>query len=180
MYLRAIEEGDLRDILSWRNAPEVRKNMYTHHEISWVEHNAWFKSLKNNHRSLWYLFEDESHRPQGVIYINDYDPQQGNAFWGFYSSPNAPIGTGICMEYIALNHIFSTLKLHKLNCEVLATNKKVINLHKKVGFTVEGIFRDYHFNGNEYVDVVRLGITCSEWDSSKENLLNRIKSLSGD
>ena len=36
--LRGIKEDELELMLSWRNAPKVRENMYTRHEISLSEH----------------------------------------------------------------------------------------------------------------------------------------------
>lgn len=175
MHLRLMNKEDLQLVLSWRNSPEVRKNMYTHHEISWSEHVAWFDSVKDNQKSLWYMYLGIENTPQGVIYFTQYDNQQRNAFWGFYSGSDAPLGTGIRMEYTALDHAFSQLNLHKLNCEVLESNLKVINMHKKVGFREEGVFRDFHFNGVAFENVIRLGLIEAEWESNRQKLIDRIE-----
>ena len=42
--LRAMTESDLPRVLSWRNAEDVRKNMYTSHIITEPEHRAWWAS----------------------------------------------------------------------------------------------------------------------------------------
>ncbi|MFP4495817.1 MAG: hypothetical protein ACLFN3_07835 [Halochromatium sp.] len=42
MALKPLTDTDLELILPWRNAPAVRRAMYSHHEISLAEHRAWF------------------------------------------------------------------------------------------------------------------------------------------
>ena len=40
--LRLMRSGDLARVLNWRNHPDVRRFMYTSHEISPEEHEQWF------------------------------------------------------------------------------------------------------------------------------------------
>ncbi|MBF0256934.1 MAG: UDP-4-amino-4,6-dideoxy-N-acetyl-beta-L-altrosamine N-acetyltransferase, partial [Gammaproteobacteria bacterium] len=135
MSLNPLEKSDLECILPWRNAPAVRRAMYSHHEISLDEHRAWFDRMRQDSSRRWYLYRDEIGAAQGVVYFTDIDTTQGTAFWGFYAAPEAPPGTGLRMELAALNFAFGELSLHKLSCEVLANNGAVANLHKKAGFT---------------------------------------------
>ena len=44
--LRAIKPEELELMLSWRNAPSVRANMYTRHEIRLAEHRAWWERIQ--------------------------------------------------------------------------------------------------------------------------------------
>ena len=62
------------------------------------------------------------------------------------------------MEFLALEHAFNTLKLHKLYCEVFAFNSPVVKLHQKFGFQIEGTFREQRVVDGSYVDVFRLDI----------------------
>jgi len=48
------EQRDL--ILPWRNAPEVRRQMYTRHPISPEEHRAWFERMQADPTRRWYLY----------------------------------------------------------------------------------------------------------------------------
>ncbi|MGC9457315.1 MAG: UDP-4-amino-4,6-dideoxy-N-acetyl-beta-L-altrosamine N-acetyltransferase [Halothiobacillaceae bacterium] len=169
------EQRDL--ILPWRNAPEVRRAMYTHHAITPEEHRAWFGHMQADPTRRWYLYLDAGDEPAGVVYFTDIEPEGGTAFWGFYARPEAPPGIGMRMEYAALEHAFNELGLHKLNCEVLATNTAVVNLHKKCGFTREGVFREQHFDGEQHVDIIRLGLLAREWPEHRERLRERIARL---
>ena len=177
MALHPLTEANLELILPWRNALAVRRAMYTHHEISLDEHRAWFQRLQRDPSRRWYLFQDETGTAQGVVYFTDIDTEQGTAFWGFYARPEAASGTGLRMELAALDLAFSELGLHKINCEVLANNAPVVNMHKKVGFTEEGRFREQHHDGGSRIDIVRLGLLASEWPMHRERLQARVAQL---
>lgn len=177
MSLKPLEEKDLPLVLAWRNAPEVRRNMYSNHEISQEEHLAWFVRLQHDSQSRWFIHIDTVGRPDGVVYFTQYQPDRGSSFWGFYAGSSAQSGVGLRMEFEALEKAFGEFGLHKLNCEVLISNGQVINLHNKFGFTQEGVFRDYHFDGDKYVDVVRFGILDTEWAAKREEVKARITKL---
>ena len=174
MPLRPITEADLDKVRSWRNAPQVRQNMYTSHEITEAEHKAWFKRQREDDRSLWLIYTNKDGQDEGVVSFTNYTSGSGSVFWGFYAAADASRGVGSRMEVEALDHAFTHLKVHKLNCEVLASNPGVIRLHKKFGFVEEGLFRDYHFTGEQYIDVVRLGMTADEWPMHRKAALERL------
>jgi len=55
-------------------------------------------------------------------------------------------------------YIIDEINLNKLRCEMLAFNKALVKLHKKFGFMIEGGIRNAHFDGQNYHDIVHLGI----------------------
>lgn len=172
-HLRPIETHELELMLSWRNAPGVRANMYTRHEISLDEHLAWWERTQQRVNQLYRMYEHRG-TPLGIVAFNGIDIEQRNCSWAFYASPQAPKGTGSKMEWLALEHAFKSLGLHKVYCEVLAFNQPVIKLHEKFGFTVEGIFREHHLSEAGFVNIYRLGILAREWESRREDLLTKL------
>jgi UDP-4-amino-4,6-dideoxy-N-acetyl-beta-L-altrosamine N-acetyltransferase len=177
MPLRPLAEKDLPLVRAWRNAPEVRRNMYSKHEITEAEHQSWFARLKDDDQSRWFIHENAAGQQDGVVYFTQLQPANGSAFWGFYAGENGVRGIGTHMEFEALEKAFSEFGLHKLNCEVLVCNGQVVNLHKKFGFKEEGLLRDFHFDGKNYVDVVRLGILTTEWTVKRNEIQARIAKL---
>mgnify|MGYP001043213221 CR=1 FL=1 len=169
--IRDVREGDLSQMLEWRNAPKVRENMYSQHEITLTEHLAWWEKIKLSQTDRYFIFELNS-KPLGVVAFNDIDVLNNTAFWAFYSSPEAPRGTGSRMETLALEYCFSFLGLHKLCCEVLEFNKAVVRLHKKFGFVEEGFFRDQRRIGSQYVGVYRLAIVSSQWAALRSRFIS--------
>jgi UDP-4-amino-4,6-dideoxy-N-acetyl-beta-L-altrosamine N-acetyltransferase len=146
-----------------RNQPAVRSFMYSDHEISESEHAAWLQALVDNPRqSVFVVIMAE--RACGVVALNAINAAHRSADWAFYlDSALQGKGVGSQVEFWLLDHAFSAAQLEKLNCEVLASNKAVIRLHQKFGFSVEGVRRQNVIKNGERIDVVLLGITRSEW-----------------
>lgn len=172
--IRPIVEDDLGLMLSWRNAPEVRRHMYTRHEISLAEHQAWWARTRERSDQRYFIYEFQG-APLGVVGFTAVDPVNQNASWAFYAAPDAPRGTGSRMEFLALDFAFAELGLHKLYCEVLASNPAVVRLHQKFGFQHEGVFRQQHRYESTFIDVHRLGILVDEWKQGRDAMLERLQ-----
>lgn len=151
--------------------------MYTRHEISLDEHSEWWAKTQCRKDQLYQMYEF-SGSPQGIVAFTGIDPTNSNATWAFYANPNAPTGTGLRMEFLALECAFTDLGLHKLSCEVFAFNAAVIKLHRKFGFREEGIFRDHHMVDGRFEDIYRLAIFESEWAAQKSKMAEKITSYS--
>ncbi|WP_065235453.1 UDP-4-amino-4,6-dideoxy-N-acetyl-beta-L-altrosamine N-acetyltransferase [Legionella brunensis] len=159
--IRVMAKDDLLQVLSWRNHPEIRRFMYTTHEIEAAEHFAWFERESNNKNKILLIFE-YNQIPSGFVSFNIL--QSGStAEWGFYIAPDAPKGTGTALGHAALDYCFDELGLHKLMGHVLEFNEKSINFHQKLGFLQEGVFREHYFDGLVYQDVIYFGLLQQEW-----------------
>lgn len=171
--LRSIHDSELELMRAWRNAPAVRKNMYTRHEISQQEHLSWWARVRENSKQKYFMYEYQG-QPSGIVAFTDIDNASSNCSWAFYASTEAPRGTGSRMEFLALEHIFLEIGLHKLYCQVLAYNAPVVKLHQKFGFEIEGVFREHHCVDGEYVDIVCLGLLAQEWQKKRDDLLIKV------
>ena len=174
LQLVPLTKNDLNMVLNWRNAPDVRINMYTSHEITLEEHLLWFEKMIVDISKAYFIVKlnDE---PIGVVGFYNINQTSKIADWAFYASNNAPRGSGALMEYIALDYAFSVLNLYKLKCEVLGFNNSVIKLHTKFGFQIEGTHRDAFYDGNKYHNIIHLGLFSDEWASVKDTLKLKLK-----
>lgn len=164
---RPMAESDLSLIRDWRNNPDVRRFMYTQHEISETEHLRWWANQQGQANRVNLVFcADE--RPLGVVSFTWMDSINGRADWAFYAASDAPKGTGRRMEFAALDHAFATLAIRKLSCEVLTCNRRVILLHKSFGFRIEGLFRQQVKIGAVYDDVLRLALFADGWQKLRD------------
>lgn len=168
MKLRPMHWSDLPAVRNWRNHPDVRRNMYTHHQITEEEHQEWWQDRLLNDNVYLIAEEDD---PVGYVSFSNRRFDDRTADWAFYKAPDAPKGTGSNMERLALEYAFETLKLEKLSCEVLAYNKPVYYLHRKHGFQVEGIFRKAHLFEGERHDIYRMAIFKGDWKDALEQKL---------
>ena len=171
--LRPVADEDLPLILEWRNRPDIREKMYTTHLISQEEHEAYFERVKTDPSKAYFICEDEAGEPLGVVNFVDIDARNRSAFWGFYAGVTRR-GVGSQMEYLALEHAFESLGLHKLNGEVLASNRPVVEFHQKFGFKIEGVLREHHLTPEGYMDVIRIAMLEDEWRGLKQGIFDRV------
>jgi UDP-4-amino-4,6-dideoxy-N-acetyl-beta-L-altrosamine N-acetyltransferase len=156
-----MSQSDLEQVLAWRNDPEVRRYMYTQHEISLDEHTRWFERASQDASRHLLVFESDG-VPLGFINIHQ-NTTDGVADWGFYAAPDAPKGTGRRLGQAVQHYVFVQAGLHKLCGQALAYNERSIRFHQNLGFQQEGILREQHFDGQNYHDVVCFGLLASEW-----------------
>ena len=161
--LRPMTEADLEPVLQWRNHPEVRRYMYTSHEIRLEEHQAWFAGASTN-QAIDLLIYEQDDTAQGFVNITRTRCPEV-ADWGFYLSPNAQKGGGRILGNLALEYAFTQLGLHKLCGQALGFNERSIAFHKALGFIEEGRLREQHFDGNQFHDIVCFGLLNVEWQA---------------
>ncbi len=151
---------DLHRVLVWRNHPDVRRYMYTNHEITMEEHQRWFESAAQDKDKYLLIYESNT-IPLGFI---QFAKLSGSAVaeWGFYAAPEAPKGSGWYLGRKALHYAFSHLNLHKVCGQALAFNDRSISFHLTLGFKQEGLLREQHFDGRQYHDILCFGLLRSE------------------
>ncbi|TRO26774.1 UDP-4-amino-4,6-dideoxy-N-acetyl-beta-L-altrosamine N-acetyltransferase [Ectopseudomonas mendocina] len=158
-----MKEEDLACVLAWRNHPDVRRFMYTQHEITPLEHMRWFENSQLNTARNLLIFEAYS-VPMGFININQTLPGHV-ADWGFYLDPAAPRGMGHKLGAAALEFAFATLGLHKICGQALVFNERSIRFHLRLGFQQEGELRDQYYDGKCYHSVIHFGLLSGEWQT---------------
>lgn len=159
--VRPMNPDDLERVLAWRNDPEVRRYMYTQHEISIDEHLRWYERSRRDTRKHLLIFEAHN-KALGFVNFSELG-SGGIADWGFYVAPDAPKGSGRELGRTALDHAFNNIKLHKVCGQTLVSNQRSIQLHQAFGFQQEGTLRDQQFDGELYHDVLCFGLLSHEW-----------------
>ncbi|MDH5573371.1 MAG: UDP-4-amino-4,6-dideoxy-N-acetyl-beta-L-altrosamine N-acetyltransferase [Gammaproteobacteria bacterium] len=135
--LREIQREDLEIILQWRNHPNVRKAMFTDHEITLEEHLAWWNRVKDDNTKLNLILEYED-KPVGVL--NFYDMKDGECVWGFYldnwteRNRQSLFKIWDAMEREALDYAFNISGCKRLLGETFEFNSAVLQMHYRYGF----------------------------------------------
>ena len=159
--IRSLTENDLPMVLAWRNHPDVRRFMFTQHEITLAEHSQWFnKASLDSTRRL--LIVQENDCPLGYVQFSGVETG-GIADWGFYARPDAPKGTGRKLGTVALEHAFGLLQLHKVCGQAIASNQASIRFHERLGFKREAELRDQKRVGPHYHTLICFGLLANEW-----------------
>ena len=144
-------------VRKWRNYEGIRKWMYNDHEISIEEHTKFINSLKiSNEKVFWLVKIDEDYI--AVLDLLNINWQYKRAYFGIYANPETQMkGIGKLLDNLAVKIVFEILNFHSLKLEVIESNERVINLHKKMGFTEEGKLKDYVFKDGKWCDVITMG-----------------------
>jgi len=114
-----------KEVLKWRNHPEIRKWMYNKEKISLKNHLEFIEKLKEKSDKI-YLKVDEL----GVV---NFFIKNDIIEIGIHKNPNKQKVGKILLEF-AINYAFNELKAKKIVLYVFEDNTKAINLYKKFGF----------------------------------------------
>lgn len=163
--LGKLDEEEIEIIRSIRNEIGVRKNMYSHDEISRSEHLEWVAQVCRSNDTHFYAVLIDG-KVAGGASISAIDVVHKRASWAFYlSSSYQGRGIGSVLEQQFVDFLFDNFDIEKLNCEVIEFNGSVIKLHKRFGFIQEGVRRNHVLREGRSYDAVLLGITRQEWNS---------------
>lgn len=167
--VRPMGDEDLERVLRWRNDPEVRRWMYTTHEIALEEHRRWFAGARDDPNRHLLVFE-QGGEPRGFVHFTRLRGSDV-AEWGFYLAPGAPKGTGTALGIAALDEAFGPLGLHKVCGEALRDNERSIRFHRRLGFAGEGVRLDQHVaeDGVRH-SVVQFGLLATDWPAARAEL----------
>jgi len=170
--LRPMGSQDLELVLGWRNHPEVRRWMYTTHEIGLDEHRTWFAGASEDPRKHLLVYEVEG-VPAGFVNLTVDVPDSNGptvAVWGFYLAPDAPRGCGRGLGSAAIAHAFRELGVDLLLAEALGTNANSIAFHRRLGFADAGPRDEPHRpeDGGEVVDVLCFRLERAAWAAEQE------------
>jgi UDP-4-amino-4,6-dideoxy-N-acetyl-beta-L-altrosamine N-acetyltransferase len=169
LQIRSMTEEDLTMVLAWRNHPEVRRFMFTQHEISLEEHTQWFmRVVQDNTRRL--LIVQDQGSPIGYVQFSNVE-LGGVADWGFYARPAAAKGTGSKLGASALDHAFGQLRLHKVCGQAIDTNQASIRFHERLGFKREAVLRDQKRMNDQYQTLICFGLLAHEWQAHTQGTL---------
>lgn len=172
--LKILQQEDLPMVRAWRNDESIREYMFTDHFITEREHLCWFFKAFNDKTVKHFICEIDD-EPIGYVNFVDINTEFKRAYWGFYLNPlvEVCITAGVLMEFCAIEYAFKELQLHKLCCEVLSSNPRVLAMHQKMGFTVEGSLKQHILKKGKYLDVWTLGLFIHDWLENYRPILIR-------
>ncbi len=173
--LQPLTADDLERVRTWRNSPEVAQYMYTSDLITPEAQTAWFERVQTDLSSQYWII-GYGEQPIGLASLTQISRVFESCYWAFYLGDTSIRGAGLGakIEYNVINYVFDGLKLHKLRCEVMTFNDKVIAMHEKFGFRREAYYRQHVKKDGVWQDVVGLALLKSEWDVYREAMRQKI------
>ena len=171
---KKILSKDLKKIFIWRNDSFIRSKMLNQKKISYKDHLSWYKNLQTNKTQKSYIIYYKETQI-GVASIKEIDFINKTCTWGYYIANNAFRYLALLVEYEFIDLIFKKVNVRKIWGETLSTNKKILKIHKFLGFIIEGTYKRHIRVNNKYEDVILTSIFKKDWNMSKKKLLLSLK-----
>lgn len=134
--LRKVTYSDIDLLYSWANDPAVRRNSFNVHQISYKDHQQWFKRVMEDENTIQFILMDDN-LPVGQIRLN-------------LSGDEAEIGYSIAKEYRGrgyghqiLQQVVKEVRKNHPIIKTLVAKVKTDNMASNRLFQSEGYFKEY-------------------------------------
>lgn len=159
LLLRPITAGDTDLIVLWRNRDFVKNNFLYREELTPEIHTNWLKTMVSMGKVIQFIIEltdTDKNIPVGSVYLRDIDYDNSSAEFGIFIGEKTALGKGIGTESakLVLDFAHEQLGLHRIFLRLLTDNMVAYKSYRKVGFVVEGIFRDMKKIDGKFRDII--------------------------
>lgn len=165
--LRAIEAGDLPQLLAWRNDPQLRRYFREFRELNSTQQRQWFDSKVNGDPAtrMFAIEELATGRLLGACGLCYIDWVNRTADFSLYIgaddlyiderlAPDAAIGL--------LRYGFDELGMNRLWSEIYAFDAPKTALFQRLGFTLDGRHRSTHWAEGAWHDSLYYSLLASD------------------
>jgi len=172
--LRDVVINDSDRLIKWRNSEHIRNKMLSNHVVQKEEHEKWLENTLSNTNSRWFIVVYKEIEV-GAIYITNIVYVDRTATWGMYVDKQYMSSVvGVLMEIIAIDKMIFDFEIRKIWGETLNTNKKLLAMHQKFGFEIEGTYRKQIYRDNTYHDIYRIALFSTKWKTIRKDLLSSL------
>lgn len=174
--IRPIEERDAENIVRWRNADEVRRNLFSQSLLTVEQHLNYFRTVVCTGKCRQYIISMKGNNEIdiGTVFLKNIDKDKQQAEFGIFIGE--PKGRGRNCSLPATEEIlriaFCEMGLKRIYLFVVGDNEPAIKTYLRVGF--HEIDREYgsFVRGSQSVDVIQMEITEKKW---RQKRMSKIK-----
>lgn len=144
--------------LSWLNDPEVYKYLESGGAYSMNALKEYINNAINNNVFFWAILLKSSHKHIGNIKIDPISFRHKRGEYGILIGDKNEWGKGFAREAsdLIIEFCFKKLSLRKITLGVVESNTAAVSLYKKMGFHIEGIYKDHGIYDNKVENVLRM------------------------
>lgn len=165
--LRKIEPRDIETLHRYWSDDVVTEYMNT--SLQTIEESQQMAEIlnslpENGEGMRWAIVDKDSEVVLGSCGYHNVKAEHRRAEVGYELGPEY-WGKGIMQEvmHAVLQHCFETVGFNRIEAFVTVGNHRSINTLEKLGFTAEGVLREYEFNQGKFQDQVILAIMKRDW-----------------
>ena len=172
MYLRRLQESDLKDRVMWMNNAAIYSSMGFTPPISLENTMNWYRSNLTNNKRVDCAFVDEQGALLAMAGLTGIDYSCRKAELYLFVNPNRQCqGLGKKATYLLCKYGFNVLHLNKVFLFTNVTNIGAQRVYENVGFKLEGTHRQERIAGGTYEDRLYYGLLADEFDYDRMPLL---------
>ena len=173
VYLRPLEFEDLNErYLSWLNDPVVNRYLESGIFPSTKEDlEKFFRQVTGTRdHVILAIMEKETDQHIGNVKLGPINWVHRKATFGILIGDKQFWNTGIGTEVtqLAVEYAFFRLNLRRIDLGVYAEHEVAVRSYEKVGFRIEGRFREDLFHEGQYKDRLWMGLLSSEYERSEK------------
>lgn len=170
--LTAVEKGDLKSLMEWRNNPEFRKHFREYRELNMSMQERWFdQKVMNDSSTMMFsirrLSDNELLGCCGFVYINWVHRHADLSIYiGWNDSYIDKNGYAEESCEILFRYGFKELGLNKIWTEIYEFDEKKWELYRKLGFKQDGMLRENYFYDGKWWGSRMISLLAKEYDNS--------------
>ncbi len=149
-----------QNYVNWLNDFDVYKYMETGGNYTIEELKSFLTEIEKKQILFWGIHLKKSNQHIGNIKIDPVNTKHGTAEYGIMIGEKQEWGKGYAKEATLeiINYCFEELRIRKITLGVISENSKAVKLYEKIGFEVEGTYKNHVNYHNKYYDVIRMAI----------------------
>lgn len=147
--------------VDWLNDPEVYAYLETGGEYSLEKLEDFLRNVETKEILFWAIHLKSSKKHIGNIKIDPLTERHGLGEYGIMIGERNEWGNGYATEASEriIEFCFSpALNLRKMTLGVVVDNVAAVELYKKLGFNIEGLYLKHTFQKGKYCDVLRMAL----------------------
>jgi RimJ/RimL family protein N-acetyltransferase len=164
--LRAWEPEDEPAIFRWINDPEVTEYLHARYPFSHAQERDWLvRTGTPGYGQASFAVETlAGSRLIGSCGLHASSPENRSAVLGIMIGEkdcwDGGYGTDVMRTLCRFG--FEQMNLHRIELDVFAPHARARHVYEKIGFKVEGVRREAHYQSGRYFDFVTMGLLEGE------------------
>ena len=147
--------------VDWLNDPKVYQFLETGGDYTMSKLKNYLSEIcKNPQIFFWGIHKKENGKHIGNIKIDPINTKHGYGEYGILMGDKIEWGKGYAFEasMTVIDFSFNILRLRKMCLGVVNENYPAMNLYNKLGFKVEGVYKNHGIYNGKYLDIIRMAL----------------------
>ena len=149
-----------QEYVNWLNDPDVNVYLDSGGDYTIEKLKNFLQEVEDKSILFWAIHLNHNDKHIGNIKIDPVNLKHGLCEYGILLGDKNEWGKGFAKEasLMVIEYCFKTLNLRKMTLGVVENNVNAVELYKKIGFNVEGVFKDHLFYNNQFCTTLRMAL----------------------